>query len=255
MKQIAIVGGGGGLGGALVKRLCDQKVKVVVVGRTPPSDLRVVRFYPTQLTATDWARLYRKIEEETEAPVEGLIFAAGDAVFGRTALIPTERARQVFEVNFWACREAAIAAGQHWSARNRPGHFLAVLSIVARHAVPFEAYYAASKAAIARFLECLQFEYCDKAIQFSCVYPGMLKTAFRRNASWYGLNPDLPEKGADAHRVAGMILELLKGKRRARVVGWRERSIDFADRFFPGLYDRAVLTKRARKCLGQRAET
>jgi len=33
------------------------------------------------------------------------------------------------------------------------------------------------------------------------------------------------------------------------VIGWRERTIDLADRLFPGLYDRAVLRKRVQNLL------
>jgi hypothetical protein len=37
---------------------------------------------------------------------------------------------------------------------------------------------------------------------------------------------------------------VLRGHRRARVIGWRERTIDLADRLVPQLYDRSVLRRR-----------
>lgn len=246
MKQILIVGGAGGLGSALVKELLNQEYSVVVSGKTKAVDERVREFYRIDATAVDWPALFLTVEKETAAPIDALIFVAGTGVFGNTTLIPLQRARQAFELNFWACAKAARAAAEHWEAGSRAGKFVAVLSISARRAVPFEAYYSASKAATARFLECLEVEYAHRNIEFVCAFPGLLRTSFRQQADWYGLQPILPEGGADPQETARAVINLLKGKRRARVIGWRERSIDLADRLLPGLYDRVVLRRRVR---------
>lgn len=249
MKQIVIVGGGGGLGSALVTHLLDHKYKVAVVGRTEPADNRVVKFYQTDVTQVDWRSLYLTIEEETAAPIDAVIFVAGTAVFGKTVLIPLESARRTVELNFWSCTTAARIAAEHWAASNHGGKFFAVLSISARRAIPFEAYYSASKTATARFLECLQLEYSHKNIEFVCAFPGLLRTPFRRRAEWYGLEPSAADEGADIQKTANALIALLKGGRKARVIGWRERSIDFADRFLPGLYDWVVLRNRVQRLL------
>jgi short-subunit dehydrogenase len=249
MKQILIVGGGGGLGGGLVKTLLDQRYKLVVTGRTNPADQRIEKFYPIDARSVDWRSLYVTIEKDTAAPMDAVVFVAGAAVFGKTVLVPLERARQSFELNFWACTTAARAAAEYWDAKNRAGRFVAILSIAARRAIPFEAYYSASKAAAARFLECLQLEYVHKNIEFMCAFPGLLKTPFRRLAEWYGLEPAFADEGADVGKTARAIIKLLEGRRRARIIGWRERSIDLADRVLPGLYDRAVLRNRVERLL------
>ncbi len=114
MRQILVVGGGKGLGSALVKNLLDHEHKVVVLGRTEPADaLRIQKFYGIDATAVDWPSRYSAIEKETAAPIDAVIFVAGIAVFGNTNLIPLERARQVFELNFWACTTAARAAAEY----------------------------------------------------------------------------------------------------------------------------------------------
>jgi len=249
MKQILIIGGGGGLGTALVKESLDRNFQVVVAGRTKPSDPRVQKFYQADAKGADWVSLYPVIERETSTPIDAVIFVPGTAVFGKTGMIPLERARQTLELNFWACTTAARAAAEFWSAKGRRGKFLAVLSIAARRAVPFEAYYCSSRAATARFLECLQLEYAHQHLEFLCAFPGLLRTPFRRNAEWYGLEPGFADEGADVQKTAQAIIHLLTGKRRTRVIGWRERSIDFADRLFPGLYDRTVLRTRVQRLL------
>ena len=249
MKQILIVGGGGGLGTALVKTLLDQAYRLVVAGRTKPADERVQKFYAIDAGRVDWRSLYTTIEQDTAAPIDAVIFVAGTGVFGKTAVIPLESARQTFELNFWACTTAARAAAEYWEDKNRAGKFLAILSIVARRAVPFEAYYSASKAATARFLECLQLEYGHKNIDFVSAFPGLLKTSFRRRAEWYGLEPAFADEGADPDKTAHAVIRLLEGRRKTGVIGWRERSIDLADRVWPGLYDRAVLRYRVQRLL------
>src|SRR5258708_26926012 len=125
MKEIAIVGGGGGLGSALVRQLLDRKYKVVVIGRTNPEDERIQKFCAIDVASADWPSLYRTIEIETAAPVDAVIFVAGTAVFGNTALIPAERARQTFELNFWPCAMAATASEQCWEDKTQAGTFLA----------------------------------------------------------------------------------------------------------------------------------
>jgi short-subunit dehydrogenase len=249
MKQTVIVGGGGALGSALVARLLDENHRVVVAGRTEPADQRIGNFYSVDATSLDWPTLYSMIEKQSGQPIDAFVFVAGTAVFGKTALIPVARARQTFELNFWACTAAAKAAAEYWDVRHQGGVFVAVLSIVARVAVPFEAYYSASKAATARFLECLQLEYGHKRIEFVCAYPGMLKTPFRREAEWYGFEQKPSDEGADVRTTAQAITRLLEGRRKARVIGWRERSIDLADRWLPGLYDRVVLRPRVQRIL------
>jgi short-subunit dehydrogenase len=250
VTRIVVVGGGRGLGSALVKNLLDHGHEVVVLGQTEPADAsRIQKFYRMDATCVDWPSCYSKIEKETAAPIDAVIFVAGMGLFGKTSLTPVDRARQVFELNFWACTTAARAAAEYWSNKSRAGKFLCILSIAARRAVPFEAYYSASKAAAARFLECLQLEYAHEKIEFICAFPGLLKTQFRQQAEWFGFEPTFADEGAGIHETAQAVVNLLKGKRKSRVIGWRECTIDFADRIVPGLYDRTVLRRRVQNLL------
>ncbi len=243
MRQVLVVGGAGGLGAAVVRQLADDGVGVAVAGRSGGTDRRVRCARVIDATAVDWQELYASVEAEGGARLDGIVFVAGAAVFGRTARVPVERARRIFELNFWACTAAATAAAQHWRDHGRRGTFVAVLSVVARRAVPFEAHYAASKAAAGRFVECLHLEHEADGLRFLSVYPGMLRTPFRTAAEWFGLAPT-GGGGADARAVARAIVAVLRGRRRSRVIGWRERVIDLADRVAPELYDRAVLRRR-----------
>jgi len=255
MKQVLVVGGSGGLGSALVSELLVRGFQVVVAGRTSATDNRVWRSYLIDAASADWRSLYSTIEAESRKPIDAVVFVAGTAAYGRTALFPLKRAQSIFELNFWGCAAAAGVVAQHWAVSGREGKFVAILSIVARRAVPFEAYYAASKAAAARFLECLDLEYAPRRIRFVSALPGTLNTPFRRLAEWYGVRPSSGCEGADVRRTARVICELLESGRSSRVIGWRERLIDLADRLAPGLYDRLILRRRVERALEEdRAE-
>jgi 2,3-dihydro-2,3-dihydroxybenzoate dehydrogenase len=243
MRNVLVVGGAGGLGAAVVRELGDVGLSVAVAGRRPPADERVRCARVIDATRADFGALYASVEAELGAPLDGVVFVAGMGLYGRTGRVPLARAREVFELNFWACAHASTAMADRWRAARRPGTFVAVLSIVARRGVPFEAHYAASKAAAARFIECLHLEHEARGLRFVSVYPGTLRTSFRGEAEWYGLARPAAG-GADPRPTAQAIVAVLRGRRRARVIGWRERAIDLADRVAPALYDRAVLRRR-----------
>jgi len=256
MKNIVVVGGSGGLGNAVVSRLLDRDYQVVVAGRSPAADPRIAEFHAIETVSAEWPQVYRAIERSTSAPIDAVVFVSGIAAYGKVAEIPSESARHMLELNFWSCASAAQAAGEYWVAKHRPGKFLAVLSIVARLGVPFESYYSASKAAAARFLECLDLEYGHHGIEFISAFPGTLKTPFRSRAQWYGLTPtQSDDAGAKPADTAQALLALLEGRRFSPVIGWRERVIDLAERLCPGLYNRAVQRDRVRRVLDAQRQT
>ena len=109
--------------------LARSRARVVVIGRTKPADeSRIENLYGLDATAVDWPSHYSAIEKETGAPMDAVISLRGRGVFGKTNLIPVERARQVFELNFWACTSAARAAADYWTDRGRAGKFVAILN-------------------------------------------------------------------------------------------------------------------------------
>ena len=136
---------------------------------------------------------------------------------------------------------------KYWSKNDIQGKFFLISSIAALRPIPFEAYYSASKTAATRFLESLQFEYYEKKIEFNSIFLGLLKTDFRKNNKWFGINPTFVDEGANITQVSKKIIKLLYGKR--NIIGWRERIINLIDRIFPNLYNNVVLKKRIPRVL------
>jgi short-subunit dehydrogenase len=244
VRHALVIAPNGGVGGAVARELRRRGVLVSGTGRTAPGEGVVNAFYPVDLAGVDWAALYDRVAAGT--PLDAVVYAAGSAAFGRTGAIPLKEARAMFDVSFWPLAAAARAAAARWERERTAGCFLAVLSIAGLRAVPFEAFYGASKAAAVRFLEALQLE-VSPTIRLIPACPGLIRTSFREHAKWYGLTPLSSKYGASPEMTAEALCDLLQGRRRVRVIGWRERAIDLADRFLPGLYDRLVLRRRVER--------
>lgn len=241
-RHVLVIAPHGTVGGAVARELRRRGARVTGAGRTPPDGGVVDAFHPVDLSAVAWPALYAAAAGN--GPLDGIVYAAGVGTFGRTCAIPPEEARAALEVNFWALADAARAAADRWVRDETPGCFLAVLSIAGRRAVPFEAYYGASKAAAARFLEALQLE-VPSSIRLVAACPGLIQTPFRSRTAWRGMPEPLASGGATSEETAAALCDLLEGSRRSRILGWRERAIDLADRILPGLYDRLILRPRA----------
>ncbi|HQR44981.1 MAG TPA: SDR family oxidoreductase [Thermoanaerobaculia bacterium] len=246
VRHALVIAPHGGVGSAVARELRRRGARVSGAGRTTPDDGLVDAFHPVELAGADWAALFDRVA--AGGPLDAVVYAAGTAAFGRTASIPLDEARATFDVNFWPLAASARAAAARWERDGVPGCFLAVLSIAGLRAVPFEAFYGASKAAAVRFLDALQLE-VSPSIRLIPACPGLIRTAFREHARWHGVTAPESAYGATPEEAAAALCDLLEGSRRARVLGWRERSIDLADRIFPGLYDRLVLRRRVQKDL------
>jgi short-subunit dehydrogenase len=247
-----VVGANGGVGKLVAETLLASGISVSTVGRVQPVSTSWHYLCPN-IAEADWTTIYAEAERRVALPIDAIAFVAGDATFGLTSSVPESRAREVFEVNFWAPARAATSAERLWK-QPRQGTFVSVSSVSARRAVPFEAHYCSSKAALARFLEAMSLEHPDERLKFLSVYPGRLRTAFRSKADWHGLSPDpAPQEGSDPAVVAQAILAILADRIAWRVLGLRERAIDIVDRASPALYNRLVLRSRARTALKGRA--
>ena len=255
MRSLIIVGAGSGLGKVIAQKLYERNLNVFIVGRTNPNNSRKNNFYEVDIINVDWKKLLKKITDENKIQITDVIFNAGTGAFGITNLIPIKDAKFVFDLNFWCCSEAAIVFAEYWKQAKIEGCFLAVSSISALRATPLESYYAASKAALSRFLECLALEYKPFGIKLNSVYPGLLATKFRTNGKWFGVKPDFKEIGENVANTAEKIISILDGKRKVKVLGWKERTITLIDRISPKLYNNLVLDKRIMRYVFKNSES
>jgi 3-dehydrosphinganine reductase len=247
MKDHAIVvGASAGLGAAIGAELLRRGWTVSGLSRRAAPAESADRSFACDVT--DDEALRRALSDATIAlgPPEALVWCAASPAMGRTLSVPRDAARAAFETGFWAM-ESAVRLVLPEMARRRRGTILAVLSLAALRAVPHEAYYAAVKAAAARWLECLASEAAEDDVRVKCLYPGYVDTGFLERGGWWGMSepPHVRGSGVTPRDVARAAANMLHGGPARAVLGWREKAIVLGDRLAPGLYDRILRSRRS----------
>ena len=242
-----VVGASSGLGLAIAKRM--KRGGHVVSGlarRESPADGVDASF---TCDVTDEATLQAALRAAVAkyGPPDVLVYAAGVPAMGKTLAVPRDVARRAFEVNFWGMDSTVREILPIMSARRR-GTIVGLSSIVALRPVPNEAFYAASKAAAARYLGCLAHEAAKDGVKVKFLNVGYVDTGFAQKGAWFGM--DAPAAGAGGgsgvkpEDVAEATMRLLEGDRMSGIIGWKENAIALADRVFPELYDRLLRSRK-----------
>ena len=113
--------------------------------------------------------------------IDVLVSNAGHMVFGPAEEVPFEDARAMFDTNFWGAVRVVNAVLPRMRERGG-GHVVLVGSIAAIVAIPMNAFYAASKSALARYAEALRHETARFGVHVVLVEPADFRTDFWKNA-------------------------------------------------------------------------
>lgn len=240
-----VVGGSSGIGAAIVTELARVGWSVSALAR------RV-----GEAPAARWIACDVSVQGSVDDAIarclslggtpRAVVYCAGSPAMGRTLDVPEAARREAFEVNFWGL-ERIVRGVYPAMTQAGGGTIVAVSSIAALRAVPFESYYAASKAAAARWLGCFASEAALAGVRCRIVAPGYVPTGFLERGGWYGMAvPAGSGSGVTAEDVARTVCALVEGRRARTVLGWRETAITLADRLIPGAYDR-LLDRRMRR--------
>lgn len=240
-----MAGASSGIGAAIGAELRHRGWRVSGLSRRAPPQASVDRAFSCDVTERAALRCALDAARDALGPVDALVWCAAVPAMGRTLDVPQQAARAAFETSFWSMEDAVRAVVPPMIQRGS-GAILAVLSLAALRAVPYEAHYAAAKAAAARWLECLAHEVEPRGVRVKTIFPGYVDTGFLERGGWWGFDavPRVRGSGVSPEDVARAAAALLEGGGTRAIVGWREKAIALADRFAPGLYDR-VLRRRA----------
>lgn len=174
--------------------------------------------------------------------IDVLINNAGCGMYGAAWEAPLERARAMFELNFFAALEMAQLVAPAMRGR-RCGTIVNVGSIGGRVTLPWMTLYSASKFALGSLTDGLRMELKRDGVHAMTVCPGYVKTEFQSHALEGG-PPEAVRKGRrfaiTAEECAEAIARGVERDARTVVTPRVGRALVALARLFPGVAERRM---------------
>ena len=246
-KTVLITGASSGIGRATAKLFADRGDRVYDLSRHGSDDAGVVHIDADVTKPETLQSAVERIVSETGG-VDLLVCCAGMGVSGAVEFIPEADARRQFEVNLFGTIDTVKAVLPVMRRAGR-GRVICVSSVAAVYAIPFQAYYSASKAAINAFADAVRTEVKPFGVSVCAVMPGDIATGFTaarqktaagedvyRNAASAVAKMEKDEKnGMPPEAVARLIGKLADKKSVAPLytVGVSYKTLVFLKRLFP----------------------
>ena len=179
MKVVIITGASSGIGLATAQALSEKGANVYSVSRSKVFDKNVKS---VQADVTDLESLERAYQDifEIEGKIDCIINNAGMGISGSIEDSDPDQVAYLLNVNFMGVFNSTKAA-LPLMRKQGFGRILNVSSVAARLAIPFQAFYSSSKAAINAFTEALGNEVSPYNIKVCAIMPGDIKTGFTKN--------------------------------------------------------------------------
>lgn len=121
-----------------------------------------------------------------EGRLDALVHCAGWGLAGAIEDTAAGEALAQFQTNFFGAHRVVRAALP--ALRASRGTIVLVSSLAADVPLPYQAFYAASKAALTSYAEALRFELATHGVRVACIAPGNFRTDFtgsrRRAQGW-----------------------------------------------------------------------
>ncbi len=192
-RRVLVTGAGSGIGAAIARRLANAGYDVLGTVREPRRavDLSAklhaegasrLRYLPLEL-ADDAEIAALAAQIEAEGGLDVLVHNAGFGVFGAIEEVAGELTSRQFAVNVFG--PLALTRRLLPGLRARRGHVIWIGSLAGRLALPFQAHYSATKAAIASISDAMRMELGPHGVRVTCVEPSDFATGFTdaRNVS------------------------------------------------------------------------
>lgn len=175
-RTILISGVSSGLGAALAESFVEQGDLVLGLSRREPTH-HGVKWRATDISDPKdvMAAIDQLLPDSSRLDV--VICNAGVGLIGSIEETSLEAARCVFDVNYFGVVHV-LQAVLHKLRKQRSGKILIVGSLAGSVPLPFQAHYAASKAAIESFSFALRTEVSPWGVSVILVEPGDIRTSF-----------------------------------------------------------------------------
>ncbi|MDC2864622.1 MULTISPECIES: elongation factor P 5-aminopentanone reductase [unclassified Bacillus (in: firmicutes)] len=184
MKKFALVtGGSGGIGSAIVRRLVKDGYAVYVhynqgEKRVQQLEQELKDIIPVQanLSEIDGAsQLWSQIQH----PIEAIVYAAGQSVFGLTTDVTDEQLNEMVELqvkNVYKLVSFALPS----MVRNRSGNIVVISSIWGQIGASCEVLYSMVKGAQNSYVKALAKEVALSGVRVNAIAPGAIETEMLR---------------------------------------------------------------------------
>jgi NADP-dependent 3-hydroxy acid dehydrogenase YdfG len=182
-----ITGCSSGIGHATALRLHAAGYDVYATARRPESlaDLAAVGITTARLDVTDEESMAAVVGQITaiHTAVGILVNNAGFELAGPVEEVPLAEARCLFDTNMFGLARLTqlVIPGMRETGS---GRIINLSSVFGRFAVPGNAYYAATKHAIAGFTDALRLELAAFGIRVVLIEPTAARTSLNANTTW-----------------------------------------------------------------------
>jgi NADP-dependent 3-hydroxy acid dehydrogenase YdfG len=177
-RVVLVTGASSGIGWATAERFHTTGYRVFGTSRSPevrgPAGVRML---PLDVEQEGSVRACIAAVLGEAGQIDVLVSNAGRLVFGTAEEVPMAEAQRLFETNFWGTVRMVNGVLPTMRAR-KSGHVIVVGSLAAWLAIPLNGFYAASKAALARFTEAVRGETRGLGLQVVLVEPSEAATRF-----------------------------------------------------------------------------
>lgn len=189
-KVILVAGASAGIGFAAAEQLARRGHTVYAASRrgvAPPGCEPLVM----DVDSDDSVAAAVRAVLDRSGGIDALVHCAGWGLAGAIEDTPGAEALAQFQTNFFGAHRVCRALLP--ALRARRGQIVLISSVTARVPIPYQAMYAASKAALSSYAEALRFELKPYGVRVSCVEPGNFRTDFtgsrRRACGWTDASP------------------------------------------------------------------
>lgn len=197
-KKVLITGASSGIGAAIALYLADKGCQVWGTTRNlskvqnlPEELRRKVTFLPLDVTDNDSVRrCVAECMKQAGGKIDILINNAGYGVYGPVEEFPVERAKALFEANYFGVLRM-IQAVVPSMREARQGLIINITSLAGKFVIPFQVHYSATKYALEALTEGLRQELRPFGVKVVAVEPGDIKTNFN-NVTEFGQKDSSP---------------------------------------------------------------
>lgn len=176
-STVAIVtGGSSGIGLAAARALRDRGLTVYVLSRRPFSEKGLHHLCCDVADERQCVETVQTVLRKA-GDLDLLVNCAGFGISGAVEFTEPADAKKQMEVNFFGAVNMTRAVLPHMRERGN-GKIVNISSVAAPAAIPFQAYYSASKAALNAWSAALANELRPYGVTVTAIQPGDIKTGF-----------------------------------------------------------------------------